>query len=260
MSFHDTDSTDDDYLSEKYLAELPSTETKTYSQRRKEAEKQARLNNERNRVKGRRERELEARREGLSRSLFERSKDEQGSDDKGADRTKNKALSIMMKMGFKPGQTLGKVDDEEPSTIASASSKASAQDAVVETPELIANTISPKRSPGNTNALHEPLPLNEWTGGSLALPIYYPVTLFCMLFFRAGKVGIGMRKRPPSPQSAERVSKMAKMAEEASHEAFRDRTRHDYEERRAEGRLVLAQRTCVTLDEKAGKSVRLHDS
>jgi hypothetical protein len=208
MSFyHDADSTDDDYLSEKYLAELPSTEPKTYSQRRKEAEKQARLNNERNKVKGRRERELEARREGLSRSLFERSKDEQGSDDKEDDRTKNKALSIMMKMGFKPGQTLGlgKVDDEEPSTIASASSTASAQ-AFVETPELVANTISLKRSPANTNALHEPLPLNEWTGLSLALPIHYLVPLFCMLFFVQEKwVLVCVSDRPhPNPRNESR--------------------------------------------------------
>jgi hypothetical protein len=49
---------------------------------------------------------------------------------------------------------------------------------------------------------------------------------------------------------------MAKMADEAIHHDFRDRARQDYEERRAEGKLSPAQRTCVTLDEKAGKSVR----
>jgi hypothetical protein len=48
---------------------------------------------------------------------------------------------------------------------------------------------------------------------------------------------------------------MAKMAEASSRDTFRDRTRMEYEERRAEGRLLSAQRTCVTLDEKAGKSV-----
>lgn len=69
---------------------------------------------------------------------------------------------------------------------------------------------------------------------------------------------------------------MAKMAEDATHLNFRDRARQVYEERRAEGRLgafaVLnetflmyltneclgpAQRTCVTLDEKAQKTVRM---
>lgn len=67
---------------------------------------------------------------------------------------------------------------------------------------------------------------------------------------------------------------MAKMAEDASKEDFRDRSRREYEERRAEGRLGASifflyvsdlltrsfkgpvQRTCATLDEKAGIFVR----
>ena len=48
---------------------------------------------------------------------------------------------------------------------------------------------------------------------------------------------------------------MAKMAEDASKESFRDFARREYEERRAEGRLAPAQRTCTTLDEKAGITV-----
>lgn len=49
---------------------------------------------------------------------------------------------------------------------------------------------------------------------------------------------------------------MAKMEEDsASQTAFRDRTRQEYEERRAQGRLGPAQRTCATLDEKAGVKV-----
>lgn len=48
---------------------------------------------------------------------------------------------------------------------------------------------------------------------------------------------------------------MAKMAEDHKQEDFRDRARQEYEERRAEGRLAPAQRTCVTLDEKAGREV-----
>ena len=48
---------------------------------------------------------------------------------------------------------------------------------------------------------------------------------------------------------------MAKMAEDASKENFRDFARREYEERRAEARLAPAQRTCTTLDEKAGITV-----
>lgn len=53
-----------------------------------------------------------------------------------------------------------------------------------------------------------------------------------------GKEGIGTsRKRGLSPTAAERIAKMAKMAEDSTKEDFRDRARREYEERRAEGRL-----------------------
>lgn len=48
---------------------------------------------------------------------------------------------------------------------------------------------------------------------------------------------------------------MAKMADTTSQETYRDRTRQEYEERRAEGRLGPAQRTCTSLDEQSGKTV-----
>ena len=66
-----------------------------------------------------------------------------------------------------------------------------------------------------------------------------------------------MRKRAASPTSSERLAKMAKMAVDRSHVDFRDRARAEYEERRAEKQLGSAQRTCATLDEKAGREVRI---
>lgn len=52
---------------------------------------------------------------------------------------------------------------------------------------------------------------------------------------------------------------MAKMAEESNrHKDFRERAKQQYNEKRAEGRLGPAQRTCITLDEKKGVSVRLY--
>jgi hypothetical protein len=82
-------------------------------------------------------------------------------------------------------------------------------------------------------------------------------------------------KRAHSPTAADRLAKMVKMADETNHRDYRDHARQVYEERRAEGRLGTsllldlvvtdpcsplgpAQRTCVTLDEKTGKSVKLH--
>lgn len=59
-----------------------------------------------------------------------------------------------------------------------------------------------------------------------------------VLILVTGKEGIGTsRKRGLSPTAAERIAKMAKMAEDSTKEDFRDRARREYEERRAEGRL-----------------------
>lgn len=103
---------EDDYLSDKFLAE-PTTSTskptapKTYGDRRREALKRSALKNEQNRTKSRKEREREAREEALSRSLFERAREE--AEESGQ---QNKALAMMMRMGFKPGQALGKEGEE----------------------------------------------------------------------------------------------------------------------------------------------------
>ncbi|EEB89775.1 hypothetical protein MPER_12095 [Moniliophthora perniciosa FA553] len=216
---------EDDYLSDKFLIESTTTKppgTKTYSQLRKDAQKLAQIKNEQNRQKSRRERELEAREEGLSKSLFHRAQEEEASG------TSNKALSIMMKMGFKPGESLGKVEDE---------GKEKDKDEANDYSEQTSDALNDQEKTESRISGHrkEPIPLNEWSG----------------------RQGIGTSrklKRGPSPTSAERVAKMAKMEEESAKDDFRNRTRREYEERRAEGRLGPAQRTCMTLDEKAGKT------
>lgn len=123
---------EEDYLSDKFLAEIEAKEkqskqsgVKTYTQLRKEAQKRK---EERGYIKPRAEREREAREEGLKRNLMmpstsststngstwktgSTSESAPGSD---ADDLPppthggNKALSMMMKMGFKPGEALGR--------------------------------------------------------------------------------------------------------------------------------------------------------
>ena len=234
---------DEDYLSDKFLVETAApTRPQTYAEKRKEARRQSQVKNEQNRLKSRRQIELESREEGLSKSLFERAKEDEAS----GVTTGNKALSMMMKMGFKPGQALGKLEDEP----TPASSEG-------ETSDAKESTTLPEAGGSHKVLQHktEPVPINEWMGMSTCI-------LLCSRRFiiqcDIGKKGIGLgkRPRPPSPTSAERVAKMAKMAEAAGHENYRDRARQEYEERRDDGRLFPAQRTCVTLDEKAGKSVR----
>ncbi|KAE9410269.1 RNA-binding domain-containing protein [Gymnopus androsaceus JB14] len=165
------------------------------------------------------DRELEAREEGLSKSLLERAKEEE-------DGSGSKGLSIMMKMGFLPGRSLGRPLDD------GSNNNNNASKSEISTPkDLVApSNIENRPRIGNPHRT-EPLPISEWTG----------------------KEGIGTsRKRGLSPTAAERIAKMAKMAEDSTKEDFRDRARREYEERRAEGRLGPAQGTCATLDEKSG--------
>jgi len=75
--------------------------------------------------------------------------------------------------------------------------------------------------------------------------------MFPIFHFSTGKKGIGLGKRAASPTASERLAKMAKLAGERDHTSFRDRAREEYENRKAERRLVPAQNTCISLDEKA---------
>jgi hypothetical protein len=255
-------SDDDDYLSDKFL--LNTTEPqkpKTYSEKRKEALFKSHLKNEQNRIKSRRQLEIESREDGLSKSLFERAEDDK------ATGSENKALSMMMKMGFKPGQALGltaHVDEDSTKRPSSSSSSP--------TPDPTRD-ISPPPQEGSTTQserqLVNPLPLNEWSG-TLGVPctlfinalcpplllfhILPSITKLCLSFI--GKKGIGLGKRAPSPTALERLAKAARVAEETEKESFRDRTRREFEHRRADARLAPAQQTCASLDERAGKDVR----
>ncbi|KAA1466132.1 RNA-binding domain-containing protein [Dentipellis sp. KUC8613] len=169
-------------------------------------------------------REVEAREEGLSKSLFERAAEEEAAGSSSG----NKALAMMMKMGFKPGQSLGKVEDAP-----TASPPDSGQGTPVpETSSAPATSASPPPTGAVKPHRLEPLPINEW----------------------AGRKGIGLGKRSASPTELEHLAKVAKVGEAETQESYRDRTRREFEQRRAEGRLVPAQMTCVTLDEKAGIS------
>jgi hypothetical protein len=147
-----SDEDEDDYLSNKFLPDEQAKPT-TYSQLRKAAQKKAQSKNEQNRIKSRRQREIESREEGLSKSLFERAKEEEAG---------NKALSIMMKMGFKPGQALGNNDNDIPS---SSPPKNDAED------EPSGPTTEETIPDMNIHTKHktEPLPLKEWEGQSIFL-------------------------------------------------------------------------------------------
>ncbi|PIL36770.1 hypothetical protein GSI_00460 [Ganoderma sinense ZZ0214-1] len=257
-------SDEDDYLSDKFLVEATSSSSKssapkTYRERRKEAHKRSALMNEQNRTKSRNEREREAREEALGRSLFERAHEE--AEESGQ---QNKALAMMMKMGFKPGQALGKEGERVEGALTGKATEAgerreadpnshSSEDGSL--PRVQEKDAGPVRAGiGARPALHalqaavkDEAPVPEPSSGTSHRKVPLALNEW------EGKKGIGLGKRPraASPSASERLAKMARMAEERTHTSFRDRAKQEYEERRASGRLHPAQRTCATLDEKA---------
>lgn len=110
-------------------------------------------------MKSRRQLEEESREEGLKKSLFQRAKEEES--DIGRE---NKAMAIMLKMGFKPGQALGRSEDNPPIAGTSKHPVSGAK----ESPELTdvadgENENSVSRI-YNVKHITVPLPLDVWTG------------------------------------------------------------------------------------------------
>lgn len=148
-------SDEEDYLSDKFLVETAasSSQPKTYTQRRQEFLKQSRVKDEQNRPKSRRQREQESREEGLRKSLFERAKE----DNEGG---KNKALEIMLKMGFKIGESLGHKEGLPAREGTSSPRRSGSETRESSEPREQRNT------PSDSTHRAEPLPLNEWSGSS----------------------------------------------------------------------------------------------
>lgn len=164
---------EEDYLSEKLLAGIvaqSSSGPNTYSQRRREAQRQSEIRNLAGRTKSRKEIEretLEALKEGMGTSLFEREK----LGDVGGP---SKAMNMMAKMGFKPGQSLGKQRDITLST---------------ESGDLLS-----KQGGENVSRLKAPIAVNIWEGT-------YPISQNTPLSHNrmSRKKGIGDFKAPPFP-------------------------------------------------------------
>ena len=158
---------EDDYLSDKFLARLEEAskpqQQKSYAERRKQALKRSQLLNEQNRKKSRKQMELEAREEGLQTSLIQKAQEEAEETGK-----QNKALAIMMKMGFKPGQSLGENHEESSSSTSVYGNFGSAQ--TIETSEDAEVQASITQPEPRTSVFAaykhraEPLPIKEWAG------------------------------------------------------------------------------------------------
>jgi hypothetical protein len=160
-------SDDDDYLSDKFLLNTAEPQkSTTYSEKRKEALYKSRLRNEQNKTKSRRQLEIESREEGLSKSLFERAEDDKAS----GSGSENKALSMMKKMGFKPGQALGATARTEDSTNLPPSTSPTPDP--TPTPQRDISPVQEKHTTQSERHLVNPLPLNEWSGTLMFLAVF----------------------------------------------------------------------------------------
>ncbi|KAF9520390.1 hypothetical protein BS47DRAFT_1336033 [Hydnum rufescens UP504] len=242
-------SDEDDYLSPKFLLGgassngAPSSKSKTYSELRKEAQRAAEAKNAANQLKTKKLSARERVKEGLSTSLFERAHEEEA-----LGLGQNKALGMMKKMGFKPGQSLGKtagaastIEDGMPSSNPPQSKDDSDTilDASTSRGPFLSMATATTTTTTTTEHRVEPIPISIWEG-------------------KKG-LGLGQKKRQASegPSSSSPFSsrpskapKLEEAKEKESAEAFRARTRLEYEEKRAEARLTAATRTCIALDEQ----------
>ncbi|EJD01038.1 uncharacterized protein FOMMEDRAFT_110541 [Fomitiporia mediterranea MF3/22] len=229
-------SDEDDYTSDRFLAETAAAATSaslTYAQRRKQAQKQSEIKNAQNRIKSRREREAEAREQGLQQSLFERAEAE-----KRELGVKNKAMDMMLRMGFKPGGALGR------------SSITTGQETTEPGPSTTPTPPAPVHQASVSSKAATPEPAVQSEDGKLPDSQHRTVPLSVDIW--AGKKGVGLGKRASSPRTLERASKSARIDEDTARETYRIQARSAFEERRAIGQLSAASRTLIALDEKAG--------
>jgi hypothetical protein len=183
------DDSDDDYLSDKFLTVAEPQKLKTYTEKRKEALRKSHSKNEQNRTKSRRQLELESREEGLSKSLFERAQDDKAS----GHGPENKALSMMIRMGFKPGQALGMQAEVGEDADASSSLQPPPSSVLTTHPTSLCRDVDPSKETSipqpvkQERQLANPLPLSEWSGTFAFFPPP-PLRLFACTFGAGGGV------------------------------------------------------------------------
>lgn len=227
-------SSEDDFMSDKFLAEpTPKPSTQTYTQRRLAAAKR----HAEAQPKPRAVREEEARRKALETSLFEREGQQGG----------GKAMGLMMKMGWTPGEGLGRKRDAERSDKPRATSPSADDndddddDDSDQAPAGAVAGIGAKRrklSPPRAAQRTEPLRISLW----------------------AGKSGVGAHQRSPSPenmsfllrQSAAPASTGPGKALDDSAEAFRRRRAQVDDAKRIEAREWAARTVHMELEQAKG--------
>lgn len=213
-----SDSEEDDFMSDKFLVDTPKQPPATYSARRNISTLQSLRKGQANQQKTHKQLEEERRREGLSTNILEA-----GSSNGG-----NKALQFMQKMGWKPGEGLGRQRSESPPP-----AKRQRQDDIQEEEEDAPRGGLGSKSRGRV----EPLRISLWSG----------------------RKGISARSPSPPPLPSRRdpdsldPRKLANLGRAT--EDFRTRQRREFEEREVEKKEWKARELLMKFDEEQGVKV-----
>lgn len=236
------------HRSDKYLVAAEATtrkSTQTYAQRRAHAAAEAEKRHLESRIKPRAVREEEARRKALETSLFERKE----AQSVGA----GKAMGMMMKMGWKVGEGLGKRSEPSTTTATTTGVSGAKETSDVSSDEDTPRGIgapSKKRKlahPSTTPARTEPIRLSLW----------------------AGKSGLGAHQRSPEPEDMSFLLRQAGTGQPASTatttgpgkeldleaDAFRRRRGEKEDAKRTEGREWAARGLLMEFDQAKGVPV-----
>jgi hypothetical protein len=214
---------EDDFMSDKFLVEAPAAEKSYKAKRDASLLKGQRAGLAKN-LQSAKVREEQQRREGLNTSLFEK-KDHQEASGSGG----GKAMAMMMKMGWKVGEGLGRKQVEEPTT------KRKADDDEDDDAPRGGIGSSSRKAPRT-----EPIRVSLWSG----------------------RKGLTARDPtpPPIPTSNRNPdlldeNKMARLGQKT--DQFRERQKQTFAERDEERKEYKARELLVSYDAEAGVKVGL---
>ncbi|KAH9816410.1 hypothetical protein DFH28DRAFT_203405 [Melampsora americana] len=216
---------DDDFMSDKFLIPIndhSSNSTLTYSDKRKRKQIESLTKSHK---RSRAEQEIEAREEGLRKDLIAnqlKSINESGSKDPiiNTSTTHSKAIQMMLKMGFQPGQALGLQPQ--------------------------ADSIEPNLSKETSNTENQCHEVFSNQASSSQKPLITPIEIT----IRNGRGGIGTEKRTKTRFQFSKSNQELNEDEIKVQREFLEKSKTKFDIRKIESNLSKARRTCQELDHR----------
>jgi hypothetical protein len=237
---------EDDFMSDKFLVEAP-VEKKSYTARREAQQLKSLRAGQAKNMPSLAQLEKERRNAGLSTSLFDKQEGQASGPSSAGDvggaggSGGNKAMGMMMRMGWKVGEGLGKKRSASPDGPSKRTRLGDGgDDEEAEAPRGgLGNNRAGASASASTRGRVEPIRVSMW----------------------AGRKGLSAREPtpPPLPTSSGRnldaldPNKMKRLGEET--ESFRERQRREFGEKEIERKEFKARERLVQLDQEKGVKV-----